>query len=129
MSEIELDHALRDDVRRLGQLLGDTLKQQVGIELYETVEQIRQLGKQVRDGDQHAQQQLDTLLSTLGDHELLPVARAFTQFLNLANIAEQHHQVRRAANQQLPKQDQLNSLLPRLAGQYTAHQIFAGRDG
>lgn len=125
MSEIELDHALRDDVRRLGQLLGDTLKQQVGDALFDTVEQIRQLGKQVRDGDQNAQQQLDTLLSTLDDHELLPVARAFTQFLNLANIAEQHHQVRRAANQQLPKQDQLNTLLPRLAGQYTAQHIFA----
>lgn len=125
MREIELDHALRDDVRRLGQLLGDTLKQQVGIALYEKVENIRQLGKQVRDGDQHAQQQLDALLSTLDDQDFLPVARAFTQFLNLANIAEQHHQVRRAAHQQLPKQDQLNALLPKLAGQYTAHQIFA----
>jgi len=67
----------------------------VGQALYDKVEAIRVLGKQARDGNEAANQQLNQLLSALTDDELLPVARAFTQFLNLANIAEQYHQVRR----------------------------------
>ena len=97
MSESNLDvHApLRDDVRLMGSLLGETLRQQVGQSLYDKVELIRVLGKQARDGDSQASQQLNQVLSALSDEELLPVARAFTQFLNLANIAEQYHHVRR----------------------------------
>lgn len=97
MSESNLDvHApLRDDVRLMGSLLGETLRQQVGQGLYDKVELIRVLGKQARDGDAQASQQLNHVLSALSDEELLPVARAFTQFLNLANIAEQYHHVRR----------------------------------
>jgi len=86
---------LRDDVRLMGSLLGETLRQQVGQGLYDQVELIRVLGKQARDGDAQASQQLNQVLSALSDEELLPVARAFTQFLNLANIAEQYHHVRR----------------------------------
>ena len=86
---------LRDDVRLMGSLLGETLRQQVGQSLYDKVELIRVLGKQTRDGDKQASQQLNQVLSALSDEELLPVARAFTQFLNLANIAEQYHHVRR----------------------------------
>jgi len=86
---------LRDDVRLMGSLLGETLRQQVGQGLYDKVELIRVLGKQARDGDSQASQQLNQVLSALSDEELLPVARAFTQFLNLANIAEQYHHVRR----------------------------------
>ncbi|HNL80727.1 MAG TPA: phosphoenolpyruvate carboxylase, partial [Agitococcus sp.] len=97
MNESNLDvHApLRDDVRLMGSLLGETLRQQVGQSLYDKVELIRVLGKQARDGDKQASQQLNQVLSALNDDELLPVARAFTQFLNLANIAEQYHHVRR----------------------------------
>ena len=97
MSDSNLDvHApLRDDVRLMGSLLGETLRQQVGQSLYDKVELIRVLGKQARDGDSQASQQLNQVLSALSDEELLPVARAFTQFLNLANIAEQYHHVRR----------------------------------
>jgi len=97
MSDSDLDvHApLRDDVRLMGSLLGETLRQQVGQNLYDKVELIRVLGKQARDGDHQASQQLNQVLSELTDEELLPVARAFTQFLNLANIAEQYHHVRR----------------------------------
>ncbi len=86
---------LRDDVRLLGRLLGDTLRQQGGQSLFDTVERIRVLGKQARDGDAAARGELTALLAGLSDAELLPVARAFTQFLNLANIAEQYHRVRR----------------------------------
>ena len=86
---------LRDDIRLLGSLLGDTLRQQVGQVLFDQVETIRRLGKKARDGDPDATRQLNQTLAALSDADLLPVARAFTQFLNLANIAEQYHRVRR----------------------------------
>jgi phosphoenolpyruvate carboxylase len=87
--------ALRDDVRLLGRLLGDTLREQEGQAFFDRIERIRLLAKQARDGDTGARRTLTDLLSGLDDAELLPVARAFTQFLNLANIAEQYHRVRR----------------------------------
>lgn len=86
---------LRDDVRLLGSLLGDTLREQEGQAFFDQVERIRRLGKQARDGDSAARGELTRVLSGLSDAELLPVSRAFTQFLNLANIAEQYHRVRR----------------------------------
>jgi phosphoenolpyruvate carboxylase len=111
--------ALRDDVRLLGNLLGDTLKQQVGQALYDQVEQIRALAKQTRDGNSDAKEQLDQVLSSLKDDELLHVARAFTQFLNFANIAEQYHRVRRRRAWQCvenvkPQAGSLQELMPRL---------------
>lgn len=86
---------LRDDVRLLGSLLGDTLREQQGQAFFDKIERIRLLGKQARDGDHAARTEVTRVLSGLQDSELLPVARAFTQFLNLANIAEQYHRVRR----------------------------------
>jgi phosphoenolpyruvate carboxylase len=110
---------LRDDVRLLGGLLGDTLRQQVGQDLFDQVELIRTLAKQARDGDKAAGQELNRVLESLEDHELTPVARAFTQFLNLANIAEQYHRVRRRRAWQFvedkaPQQGSVEELFPRL---------------
>lgn len=121
---------LRDDVRLLGNLLGDTLKQQVGQALFEKVEQIRHLAKQTRDGDAQAKAQLDQVLSNLTEQELLPVARAFTQFLNFANIAEQYHRVRRRRDWQSrtdtpPQAGSLQELIPRLlANNCTPDQLW-----
>lgn len=111
--------ALRDDVRLLGNLLGQTLKEQVGQDVFDTVEQIRYLSKRIRDGEHNAKLQLDQLLASLHQDELLPVARAFTQFLNLANIAEQYHRVRRRRAWQCmedvkPQAGSLQELIPRL---------------
>ncbi|MGH8492499.1 MAG: phosphoenolpyruvate carboxylase [Moraxellaceae bacterium] len=86
---------LRDDVRLLGNLLGDTLREQEGQAFFDKIEHIRRLAKQARDGSTEARAELTRVLSGLSDAELLPVTRAFTQFLNLANIAEQYHRVRR----------------------------------
>ncbi len=86
---------LRDDVRLLGNLLGDTLREQEGLPFFDKIEHIRRLAKQARDGSGEARAELTRVLSGLSDAELLPVTRAFTQFLNLANIAEQYHRVRR----------------------------------
>ncbi len=90
------DSALRDDIRYLGELLGDTLWDQGGRELFEIVEEVRGLAKAARSGDEDAARTLEGVLSELDPARVIPVARAFSQFLNLANIAEQHHRVRRS---------------------------------
>ena len=85
---------LREDVRLLGNLLGETLKTHASEALYDQVEQIRALSKGARDGHVEAEKQLEQLLAQLKDDEILPLTRAFTHFLNFANIAEQYHVVR-----------------------------------
>ena len=80
---------LKQDIRLLGRLLGDTIKDAHGAALYEKVEQIRQLSKSSRYGNDADRERLSQVLHSLTDDELVPVARAFSHFLHLANIAEQ----------------------------------------
>ncbi len=91
---MSLPEALRDDVRTLGFLLGEVLREQAGHRLYERVEQVRALSKRARAGDEKAAESLSTVLAELPVGEALPVARAFSLFLMLANIAETHHKLR-----------------------------------
>jgi len=84
---------LRDDIRLLGTLLGETLRAQEGggpggPRLFDVVERVRALAKTDFAALERTLQELE-----LG--EALTVARAFAHFLSLANIAEQHHRVRR----------------------------------
>jgi len=95
---------LRDDVRLLGELLGDTLKRHAGPKLFSTVERIRALAKRGRSGDEEDSRLLGAELERIAPEDALPIARAFTHFLHLANIAEQHHRIRRRrAYQQEPQ--------------------------
>ena len=91
----ELPKALRDDVRLLGELLGETLRRQEGQATYDTVERVRALSKKARGGSDADFARLTRILEQMAVDEALPVARAFSHFLNLANIAEQHHRIRR----------------------------------
>jgi phosphoenolpyruvate carboxylase len=86
---------LRDDIRLLGTLLGDTLRAQEGPRLFDAVERVRALAKRARHGSPADFATLDRTLQELQLGEALTVARAFAHFLSLANIAEQHHRVRR----------------------------------
>jgi phosphoenolpyruvate carboxylase len=86
---------LRDDVRLLGGLLGDTLRQREGAALYHIVERVRALSKSGRAGSDRDLDTLAELLRALPVESAVPIARAFSHFLTLANIAEQHHRVRR----------------------------------
>ena len=79
----------------LGELLGHTICTQLGDEFLDKIERIRKAAKAGRSGSAAGTEQLTSTLGDLDDDELLPVARAFNQFLNLANIAEQQHRVRR----------------------------------
>ena len=91
----ELPKALRDDVRLLGELLGETLRRQENHALYDTVERVRGLAKSARAGNDRDFDELTGVLERMPVDEALPVARAFSHFLTLANIAEQHHRIRR----------------------------------
>ena len=91
---------LRDDVRLLGELLGETLKSREGQTLFETVERVRALSKTARAGGEQDLDTLAELLRALPVDSAVPVARAFSHFLTLANIAEQHHRVRRRRDYQ-----------------------------
>src|SRR5262245_59274498 len=87
---------LRADVRLLGKLLGETLRTHGGAGLFETVERVRMLSKAARAHRQEGTfTELASLLSQLPVESATPLARAFAHFLNLANVAEQHHRIRR----------------------------------
>jgi phosphoenolpyruvate carboxylase len=85
---------LRDDVRMLGEILGETLRHRAGPPLFDTVERVRALSKSAHT-DERDRERLSDLLRSLPVSAAVPVARAFSHFLTLANIAEQHHRVRR----------------------------------
>ncbi|MCC7416190.1 MAG: phosphoenolpyruvate carboxylase [Acidobacteria bacterium] len=87
--------SLRDDVRMLGELLGDTIRAHEGAEVFVNVEEVRALAKRAHAGEPDAFQRLADRLRRLPIAEAVPIARAFAHFLTLANIAEQHHRVRR----------------------------------
>jgi phosphoenolpyruvate carboxylase len=109
---------LRDDVRFLGRMLGEQLRLLAGTEVYETVEQIRALAKDARashDPDSAPWHELDRVLTSLPAARATVVARAFAQFLALANLAEQHHRGRRRLAQRAQGQrGSLTAVLPLL---------------
>ena len=86
---------LRNDIRFLGGVLGDTIREQAGEPVFSRVEVIRHLSKKLSSGGQFASNELEQLLVQLDDSELIPMVRAFGQLLNLMNIAEESHRVRR----------------------------------
>src|SRR5829696_8363531 len=87
--------SLRDDVHLLGDILGQTLKERAGEDLLQTVERVRALAKARRQSGPGDVDDLGSLLRSMPVSDAVPVARAFSHFLTLANIAEQHHRVRR----------------------------------
>ena len=121
---------LRDDVRLLGELLGQTLREQEGVPLFERVERVRALAKSARGGSLADFDSLSAELSSMPVDEAIPVARAFAHFLNLANIAEQHHRIRRRRAYQRdpaarPQRGSCEEVFARLvAGRISPDQLF-----
>lgn len=111
----ELHPELRENVRLLGELLGQNIKEHLGQSFLDKVEAIRSTAKLDREehsGD--ASPELVGILEGLGDDEMFFVARAFNQFLNLANIAEQYHGVRRNRSDKESGLETFDELLERL---------------
>ncbi|KXO85336.1 phosphoenolpyruvate carboxylase [Acinetobacter venetianus] len=114
---------LREDVRLLGNLLGETLKQHAGQDLFNQIEQIRALAKGARDGQIEAEKQLEQLFLGLKDEEILPLTRAFSHFLNFANIAEQYNVVRGRRQAEFDEQAPSPNPLPHLFEKFKTQQI------
>ncbi|MBT9455474.1 MAG: phosphoenolpyruvate carboxylase [Burkholderiaceae bacterium] len=92
----EKNKPLVDDIRLLGRILGEVIREQEGREAYELVEQIRQLSVAYRlKQDAPAGKALDRLLKNLSGDQAVSVIRAFSYFSHLANLAEDRHHVRR----------------------------------
>jgi len=85
--------ALRRDVRLLGELLGRVLVEQEGEALLEDVERVRALARAARAGEPHSD--LRDAVGALSLERQTSVLRAFALYFQLANVAEQHHRVRR----------------------------------
>ena len=86
-SVADKDIPLRDDIRFLGRMLGDTLREQEGDSTFDLVENIRQTAIRFhRDQDLEARQELDAILVDLSNKSTVSVVRAFSYFSLLSNI-------------------------------------------
>ncbi|WP_411279370.1 phosphoenolpyruvate carboxylase [Gemmatimonas sp.] len=95
-SRLEKDLPLRDDIRLLGRVLGDTLREQEGVAIFQLVESVRQTAVRfAREGSPDDRAALHRLLDQLPPEDMHRVVRAFAYFLQLANIAEDTHRSRR----------------------------------
>ena len=98
MKRSDKDQPLIDDIRLLGRILGDVIREQEGVAAYELIEQVRQLSVAFRrDADHEADRALKKLLKALSGDQTVSVIRAFTYFSHLANLAEDRHHIRRRA--------------------------------
>src|SRR5690348_4139313 len=90
------DLPLKHDIRLLGRILGDTLREHEGEETFALIERIRQTAIRFRrDGELQARRELESILAELSPADTVSVVRAFTYFSQLANIAEDLHRNRR----------------------------------
>ena len=93
------DQPLVDDIRLLGRILGEVIQDQEGKAAYALIENIRQLSVAFRrQADASADRALKKLLKGLTGDQTVTVARAFTYFSHLANLAEDRHHIRRRAH-------------------------------
>src|SRR4051795_10763074 len=89
------DARLRTDIRLLGRILGDTVRDQEGADVFDLVERIRQTSIRFhRDDDKPARRELELILDSMSISQTLRIVRAFSYFSHLANIAEDQNNIR-----------------------------------
>lgn len=91
----EKDQALKRDVRRLGELVGEVVKEQGGEALFDLVEAARRVSIAHREGDAGALEELQALLSALTPGTARDFIRAFSTYFQMVNMAEKVHRIRR----------------------------------
>ena len=90
------DAPLKDDIRLLGRILGDTVREQQGAEVFDIIERIRLASIRFhRDNEVSARRELAAILDSLDADQTLTIVRAFSYFSHLSNIAEDQHHIRR----------------------------------
>src|SRR5258705_2480828 len=92
----EATEPMREDIRLLGTVLGDTVREQTGGEVFDLVERARVEAFRVRRSEID-RAELAGLFDGIDIHQAIPVIRAFTHFALLANVAEDIHRERRRA--------------------------------
>ena len=93
---LEEDLRLRNDIRLLGRILGDTVRDQEGADVFDLVERIRQTSIRFHRGDDAgARSELELILDSMSISQTLRIVRAFSYFSHLANIAEDQNNIRR----------------------------------
>src|SRR3981189_1534944 len=86
---------LGNDIRLLGRILGDTVRDQEGANVFDLVERIRQTSIRFhRDDDRPARRELEIILDSMSTNETVRIVRAFSSFSHLANIAEDQNNIR-----------------------------------
>src|SRR5450432_988670 len=96
IAALEEDVRLREDIRLLGRILGDTVRDQEGADVFDLVERIRQTSVRFhRDEDRQARRELEQILDGMTIAETVRIVRAFSYFSHLANIAEDQNNIRR----------------------------------
>ncbi|HEX3035601.1 MAG TPA: phosphoenolpyruvate carboxylase [Thermodesulfobacteriota bacterium] len=131
-SDTDKEKPLRNDVRFLGNLLGETLVEQEGKRIFDLVEKIRFLTKEMRrDYVRDLKEELVSIIRGLDHRELYNVTRAFTMYFKLVNIAEQNHRIRRRRAYKFisdlgdSEEGSIESLFDRLKGmQITFDRLF-----
>jgi phosphoenolpyruvate carboxylase len=92
---LEEDTRLRNDIRLLGRILGDTVRDQEGADVFDLVERIRQTSIRFhRDDDEPARRELELILDSMSTSQTVRIVRAFSYFSHLANIAEDQNNIR-----------------------------------
>src|SRR3954471_6021960 len=112
IAALEADARLRENIRLLGRILGDTVRDQEGEEVVDIVERIRQTSVRFhREEDRGARQELENILDSLSTAETVRIVRAFSYFSHLANIAEDQNNIRQMRVS--PRSDTLTLTLAR----------------
>jgi phosphoenolpyruvate carboxylase len=95
IAALEADARLREEIRLLGRILGDTVRDQEGADVFDLVERIRQTSIRFhRDDDRPARRELEVILDSMSISETVRIVRAFSYFSHLANIAEDQNNIR-----------------------------------
>src|SRR5947208_13233803 len=111
---LEEDARLREEIRLLGRILGDTVRDQEGADVFDLVERIRQTSIRFhRDDDKPARRELEIILDSMSISQTLRIVRAFSYFSHLANIAEDQNNIRqmRARSAGAPRSGTLGTVL------------------
>ncbi|GAB5377061.1 MAG: phosphoenolpyruvate carboxylase [Acuticoccus sp.] len=125
MSEApDKDEPLREDIRLLGRLLGEVVREQEGGEIFAVVETVRQHAIRFRrDEDVSAGEALSDILSSLSRHGTIQTIRAFSYFSHLANIAEDQHHIRRNHAHKIEGSEPRNGTFARALSRFRATGI------
>ncbi|MBL4727697.1 MAG: phosphoenolpyruvate carboxylase, partial [Rhizobiaceae bacterium] len=101
-SSTEKDQPLKEDIRFLGRILGDVVREQEGDEVFDLVETIRKNSiAYLRGANPETKAEFESILHALTPADAVQVVRALSYFSHLANMAEDQHHIRRTRAHEL----------------------------